>query len=239
LNDELNKTLPPITPAQQTAARLVGVLYLVQMGAGVLGEMFVRRPLMVRGDATRTAENIMGAEHLFRISIAGDLLTCIAVLVLVWGLYVILRPVNRNLVLLAVFFRLVELAVLSVATVNSLVVLRLLRGADYLKTFDASQLHSLSLLAINIQGSAMSVGFVFLGLGSSVFAYLLLKSGYVPKVLAGWGIFSALLLALGTLAIMIFPTLGRVGLAYMMPMGIYEVGLGLWLLIQGIGVPKA
>jgi hypothetical protein len=85
----------------------------------------------------------------------------------------------------------------------------------------------------------MNVGFILLGLGSTVFAYLLLKSRYVPKALAAWGIFSSLLLAVGTLAIMVFPGLGAVGLAYMMPMGIYEVGPGLWLLIKGIRAPSA
>jgi peptidoglycan biosynthesis protein MviN/MurJ (putative lipid II flippase) len=83
----------------------------------------------------------------------------------------------------------------------------------------------------------MSVGFVLLGLGSAVFAYLLLKSRYIPKALAGWGIFSSLVRAVGTLAIMVFPSLGAVGLVYMMPMGICEVGLGLWLLIKGIQAP--
>jgi hypothetical protein len=58
--------------------------------------------------------------------------------------------------------------------------------------------------------------------------------------LAAWGIFASLLLTIATLATMVFPILWeRVGMAYMMPMGLYEVGLGLWLLIKGIQVPRA
>lgn len=84
----------------------------------------------------------------------------------------------------------------------------------------------------------MNVGFILLGLGSTVFAYLLLKSRYVPKALASLGIFSSSVLAIVTWAIMVFPSLGDIlGLAYMAPMGIYEVGLGLWLLVKGIQVP--
>jgi hypothetical protein len=160
-------------------------------------------------------------------------------MVLTWALYVLLRPVNRNLALLGAFFRLSELAVLSVATVNSLVVLKLLSGASYLKSFVPAQLHSLVMLAYNAQGLGMSVGFVLLGLGSAIFAYLLLKSRYVPKVLAGLGILSSLLLAFGTLAVVVFPGLGAMGMAYMMPMGLYEVGLGFWLLIKGLKSPTA
>jgi hypothetical protein len=227
-----------IEPAQRTAARVVGFLYVIQMAAAIFGESFVRGRLIVRGDATKTALNILGSERLFRLSIAGDLFVYTGVIVLIWAFYVLVRPVNKNLALLAVFFRLAETAVLCVATVNSLVALSLLSGADALKTFSAGQLHTLAILAITAQGLGMRVGFVLLGLGSTVFAYLLLKSRYVPKALASWGIFSSLVLALVTLAILVFPRLGDVmGLAYMAPMGIYEVGLGLWLLVKGIQAP--
>lgn len=144
------------------------------------------------------------------------------------------RFIGKNLALLGAFFRLAEIAVLCVATVNSLVVLRLLSGTGYLKTFEICELHSLAMLALSTQGLGMNVGFILVGLGSAVFAYLLLKSGYVPRALAAWGIFSSLLLAIVTLAIMVFPSWAALGLTYMMPMGIYEVGLGLWLLVKGI-----
>jgi hypothetical protein len=226
-----------ITPAPPAIAKLVGALYLVQMAAGVFGEVVARGRLIVPGDASRTTENIIAGERLFRLSIAGDLLTCIAVLVLTWGLYVLLRPVSPHLALLGAFFRLVELAVLAVATVNSLVVLRLLSAANPLKTFEPAQLNSLVSLAIAAQGLAMSVAFVFLGLGSAVFAYLLLQSRYVPKALAALGIFGALTLSVVTLAIMVFPGLHVLGMTCMLPMGLYEVGLGLWLLIKGLRKP--
>jgi hypothetical protein len=75
---------------------------------------------------------------------------------------------------------------------------------------------------------------VFLGLGSTVFSYLWLKSRYVPRVIAGWGIFASLVLAFGTIAVMLFPRLSAMGMAHMAPMFFYEVGLGLWLVVKGI-----
>jgi hypothetical protein len=227
----------PATPAQHNAAKIIGIIYPIQMATGIFGEIFARGQLIVRGDPTRTAENIMASEQLFRLSIAGDLITYILVMVLTWALYVLLRPVNKHLALLGAYFSLSELAVLCIATVNSLVILRLLSGAAYLKAFDLNQLHSLVMLAYNSQGLAMSVGFILLGLGSAVFAYLLLRSRYVPKALAALGIFSSLLLAIGSLAIIVFPGLGVIGMSYMIPMGLYEVGLGFWLLINGIKAP--
>jgi hypothetical protein len=235
----VNIEMPPVTisPAQRTAARVIGVLYPLQMATGVFGEVFARGRLIVSGDATKTAENIMSAEGLFRLSVVTDLVTYILVMVLTWALYVLLRPVNRNLALLGAFFRLSELAVLCIATVNSLVVLRLLSGAAYLNAFQPEQLRSLVMLAYQTQGLGMSVGFVLLGLGSAIFAYLLLKSHYVPKALAFLGIFGALLLSIGTLALIVFPGLTAIGMTYMMPMGLYEVSLGFWLLVRGIREP--
>src|SRR5712691_12142440 len=124
--DRPERTLGSIEPAQRTAAKIAGFLYVFQMALALFGETYVRGRLIVRGDATKTAQNIIGAERLFRLSIAGDLVVYTTVIVLIWALYVVVRPVNKNLALLAVFFRLVENAVLCVATVNSLVVLRLL-----------------------------------------------------------------------------------------------------------------
>lgn len=227
-----------IAPEQRSAARLIGFLYLFMMATGVFGQVFVRDRLMVPGNAAETARNIVGSEQLFRLSVAGDLVTYIGGIVLIWALYVLLRPVDRNLALLAVLLRLCENAILCAATASSLVALRLLSGADDLKALEPGQLHSLATLVISAQGLGMSVGFILLGLGSAIFAYLLLKSRYIPKVLAAWGIFASLVLALVTLANIVFPRVGDVmGMAYMMPMGLYEVGLGLWLLIKGVQAP--
>jgi hypothetical protein len=231
-------TQSEIEPAQHTAAKVAGVLYLVQMAVAIFGESFVRGRLIVAGDATQTAQNIVAHERLFRLSIAGDLFVYISVIVLIWALYVVLRPVNRNLAVLAVILRLAENAVLCVGTVNAAVALRLLNRPDYLKTFEVGQLHSLARLALSTQGLTMNVGFILLGLGSTVFAYLFLKSGYIPRALAAWGIFASLILAILTWIIIVLPGLGTtLGLTYMVPMFIYEVGLGLWLVAKGIREP--
>lgn len=76
------------------------------------------------------------------------------------------------------------------------------------------------------------IGAVFLGLGSTAFAYLWLKSRYIARGLAALGIFSSLAMAIGILGMMVFPGLASVvGPAYWMPMFIFEVTLGLWLLV--------
>jgi Domain of unknown function (DUF4386) len=127
---------------------------------------------------------------------------------------------------------------IAVTTLNAFAVLALLSGADYLRAVDTQQLQALVYTFLRVHGAGFNVGFVFLGLGSTVFSYLWFKSRYIPRALAALGIFGSLVLAIVTLAIMVFPSLGAVvGLAYMMPMGIYEVTLGFWLLVKGIQAP--
>ena len=218
---------------QERAARLAGAMYLIQMATGVFTQIYARGSLIVRGDPTQTARNIIDSEGLFRIGIASDLATYTTVLVAAWALYVLLRPVNRNLALLALLFRLSELAIHFNATVNSLAVLRVLSGDQYLKSIGAGQLHSMAQLALSVQGEGVNMGFIPLGLGSAVFAFLLFKSQFVPRLLAGWGVFSSLLLATYALSIIVFPKARALQVAPMLPMGIYEVTLGFWLLLRG------
>lgn len=235
--DRPEMTLPSIDQEQQTAAKVVGFIYLVAMATSMFAELYLRRPLIVRGDAVQTAINIAASEGLFRLSSVIHLLTFASDVIVGVASYVVLRRINRNLALLAAFWRVANAAILAVILLSDFAVLRLLSGVEYLRAFDTAQLQALARLMISVQAAGFQIGFVFLGLGSTVFSWLWLKSGYVPRALAAWGIFASSVLAFGTLAIMLFPALGVVGLTYMAPMFLFEVGLGLWLLIKGLRVP--
>jgi uncharacterized protein DUF4386 len=229
-----------LDPAQQTAARVVGVLYLLTMATAMFSQLYVDGQLLVRGDALLSARNIAASEQLFRVGIVFDLATVAGVVALVWALYVILKPVNRNLAMLAAVFRFVECSIIAATISNAFVTLRVLEGADYLSALGTEHSQALARLVLVGQGAGFLIAFVFLGIGSTVFSVLWFKSGYIPRALAAWGVFSSSTLAIVTLANMVFPSLGDLmGLAYMAPMFIYEVGLGLWLLVIGIKAPVA
>lgn len=226
-----------IQPAQRTVAKVVGFWYLFAMAASMFAELFIRGQLIVRGDAMQTATNIAASPQYFRISTVTHLIVFAGDVVLLVALYVILRPVNRNLALLAASWRLVDCAILAVTMLSDFAILRLVSPTDALRAFDPKQLQALAQLFLSIEAAGFQVGFVFLGLGSAVFSYAWLKSGYVPRALAGLGIFASLVMVVVTLAIILFPALRVIGLTYMAPMFFYEVGLGLWLLIKGLREP--
>ena len=212
-------------------------MYLIGMATAIFGEVFVRGSLIVSGDATRTAQNIVGSELLYRIGIATDLFTFTTVVVLTWALYVLLRPVNKDLVVLAVLFRGAEVATHFVITLNGLVALRWLAATDYLAAFESPQRHTLARVAMGAQADGVSIGFILLGLGSAVFAYLLLKSRYVPRALAIWGVFSSLLIAAAVFWDIVFPSTADIPrLSSYAAMFIYEITLGSWLLLKGANI---
>lgn len=227
-----NSTIQP----RRRIARIAGLLYLLQMATGILG-FYTHGQLIVPGDAVRTAKSILASEWLFRIGTVSNLVTALVVVILTWMLYAILRPVSRDGALLASFLRLVENAIAAAAIFTDFLALRLLHDAGSLQGFDATQAQALARILISGSGTGLQVAFVFLGAGSAVFSYLWFTSRLIPRFLAGWGIFSSVVLAMITLAVMIFPGLGRpLTPGYMIPMFIYEVGLGLWLLVKGLPI---
>ena len=164
-------------------------------------------------------------------------ITFLSDVVIAWAFYELLKSVDKSLALLGAFLRVADGAILAGITLNGLITLRFLSGVDYLQAFDASQLQGLARLYISARGLGFYIGFVFLGCGSAIFAYLLWRSRYVPAVLPAWGIFASLLLAVGSLAVILSPWFAaNASMAYMIPMFFYEVPLGLWFLLKGVRV---
>ena len=215
-------------------ARLAGAIYLIAMALGIFSQVVVLGRIVVPGDTAATAGNILASEGLFRLGIVLDVITFVGDALLAWAMYQLLRSVQESLALLGALLRVADAAILAVTTFGGIIVLQVLRP-DYLRAFTSDQLHDLVRLFLSARGLGFYVGFVFLGLGSAAFAYLMFKSRYVPRILAGWGIFASLLLAAGSLAVMLSPWFAdNLTMAFMVPMFFYEVPLGLWLLLKGV-----
>jgi Domain of unknown function (DUF4386) len=123
---------------QRTGARAVGYSYLIAMALLLFTGFYVLAQLIVPGDASHTVCNIINHERLFRLSIASDLLAFAVDVVLITSLYLVLKPVNRGLALLAAFFRVIETAIMLVIAFNNFDVLRLLSAADYLSRLNSN-----------------------------------------------------------------------------------------------------
>jgi hypothetical protein len=223
-------------------ARFAGFAYLIIIIAGIFAEFFVRQSLIVPGDATATASNIMASEGLFRLGIAGDLIMIMCDVALALIFYVLLKPVSHSLSLLAAFFRLVQAAILGINLLNLFFVLQLLSGADYLTVFGADQLHALVLLFLNGHSIGYSIGLIFFGLSLFVLGYLVFKSGYFPRILGVLLIVAASGYLIDSFANVLLPNYDDYeaifALVVFLPAFIGELSMCLWLLLKGVKVQR-
>lgn len=222
--------------SQYKAARVAGFAFLLAMAIVILANYGINFRLIVPGNAVDTARNIMANETLFRINIACNLIYVVNVVVLLAALYVILKPVNRNLALVAAFCRLVFALMWGVTALNMLGALRLLGDAAYLPVFRADQLQTLARLHITASYDAYYVGLPFWGLASTVCSYLWFKSRYIPRALAAFGMISSAWCVMCAFAFIVFPRFNATVNAswFDVPMVIFEMALAVWLLLKGL-----
>ena len=164
-------------------ARIAGFLYLIILVLAPFSMMYVSSALIVPGDARATVRNIVASEGLFRLGIVSDSIIFLTEIALSVMLYVLFKAASKTLSLIAAFSRLGESFILGVNVIIHLFVLLLLSGADYLKAFEPGQLHTLVLLFLNAHNDGILVSQVFFGFHLFFLGFLLVKSGYFPRIL--------------------------------------------------------
>ncbi|MBI3401549.1 MAG: DUF4386 domain-containing protein [Acidobacteria bacterium] len=223
----------------QFYARIGGVLYLTIIVAGIFGELFVRGTLVVSGDATATANNIVASPLLWRMGIAGDLIMHVCDVPLMLIFYLLLRPVSKTLALLAVLFNLIQTAVLVANKLSLLAALFLLGSGDYLKAFEQHQLNALMYISIKLDGYGFGIGLIFFGCECLVIGYLIFGSGYLPKILGVLMQIAGLCYLTNSFALLLAPAFANMLFpAILLPAFIGELSLCLWLLVKGVNLPK-
>jgi Domain of unknown function (DUF4386) len=223
----------------QRYARLGGVLYLAIIVLGAFAEGFVANKLIEPGDAAATAHNILASPGLWRLSVAGDLVVVLCAVPLLWIEYLLLRPVSRQLVLLAVLFNLVSLAVESISKLFLLVVMPTLGSADFLRAFEPRQLEILANLALRSHDIAFNIALIFFGFTCLVNGYLIFRSGYLPKFVGVLMQIAGLSYLIACFAALFAPAFADlITPAILLPPLIGESSFCLWLLVKGVNIGK-
>ena len=227
-----------VETSPQIYARIGGVLYLIIIVIGLCSSFFVRDKLTVSGDATATANNIMASESMWRISIAADLILLVCSVALTLILYILLRPVNKKLALLAVFFNLVEFPIEAVSKLYLLAALLLSGNADYLKAFEPHQLHALAKISLRLHDYGFGIDLVFFGFACLIYGYLLFRSGYFPKTLGVLMTIAGLSYLTNSFTLILAPAYAGTILPILVLAFIGESSFCLWLLVKGVNLPK-
>jgi hypothetical protein len=220
----------------QKYARIAGALFLISAVAGGFGEVFVPSQLVVSGDAAATARNILAANSLFRLGFASYLIEAVCDLALTLVLYVLLRPVSRDLALLAVFFRLVATATFAMTELFYIAPALILSGADYLKAFTPEQLNSLALLSLRFYAYGSGLFMVFYGVPSIILGYLIFRSNYLPRLLGILLALSGIGFVISSFVLILAPAYASS--AFLVPTAVAGLALTGWLLVRGVDLPK-
>jgi hypothetical protein len=229
-------TISKIDNSQRTAAKVAGWSGLLTFAIVVFGNYALLNPLVVPGDAAATAQNIVAHQTQFRLTAVCFLTYSLGVVVLLSALYVVLKPVNPGLALVGALFRLVFALLWLLSPLNLFGALRLLSGANYLQGFEQDRLQALARLHVAAGFDDYYVGLPFFGLAATVCAWLWLKSNYIPKGLAIFGVISSAWCVLCAFVYLIFPGFAKPVDPYWFdsPMAIFEMVLAFWLLFKGL-----
>lgn len=217
-----------------TYARVAALLYLVTIAAGIIAQMVIGGRIIIDGDAVTTANNILTHKDLFQMGFTLYLIemTCqIAQTVL---FYILLKPVSRNIALLALVFSLVGCTIKALSRLFYIAPLLVLGGSPYLNIFGAGQLQALALLLLNLNSQGAGLALAFFGVSTFLNGYLILRSTFLPRILGalsmlgglGWSTF-------------LYPPLGNQLFLFILLIGLVgSTSQIVWLLARGVNVEE-
>src|SRR6202140_1859766 len=216
-------------------ARMAGAFQLLEAITATFGQVIVLGRLVVSGNATATADNILRHERLFWLGFASSLIGVACHIVWALLMYLLLKPVNRSLSLLAAFFILVGCAIQAVTSLLYLAPLVILQSGSSLSAFTAEQLQALALMFLKLNAYAFNIDLVFFGLWCVLTGYLIFRSTFLPRILG---------VLRGISGLVFVPSLSP-PLAYYLFLpyiaaasALGEIPLELWLIVMGVNVQR-
>lgn len=224
---------------QRKAARVAGLAIVVMAIAAVAANDLSINRLVVEGNAAETMRNIASSELLYRVGIFSWLVVLVCDVLAAWGLYIFLKPVNKNLSLLMAWFRIVYVAILGASILNLLHVLPLLDETGNASAFGTGQAQDQVLFYLNAFFNSFSLGLVVFGIHILFLGYLLLKSGYRVVILGILLLIAFAGYTLVNVTKLLFPDFERIievmNWLFLLPM-LSEAVLGIWLLFTKLRV---
>ena len=217
--------------SRTTVARWAGGLYVAYIAANVLASRVGDIGL---SDAESLRTTIADAEARFRWGLVAALGSALLFVLTAWALWVLLRPVDEHLALLLLVLNAVGVAVQCASYLPLVAALARGDAALDLHGLDGAQLDALALLAVGTYRVGFVMAQVFFSAWLFPLGVLVLRSGFLPRLLGWLLLLDGVAVALWLLQVFLLPE--RPGLSYpSWAIGfVAELGLALWLLVKGV-----
>ena len=189
-------------------------------------------------DAPATLNTMIAHESLFRIGLVISLFSVVFFLLAAWALYVLLKPVNKNMALLFLLLNLGGFVIWCLSTLNLFSSLLLLSDADYLTVFQPDQLQAQAMLFINLYKNGSVIAQIPYGVWLFPLGYLVFKSRFLPKILGLLLIVDCFGLLTYVFQRFLLPGYEVISYPCLVIGFIAEISLSLWLLIKGVKEQK-
>jgi len=183
---------------------------------------------------------VVGSELLFRSAIASELVMLVADVAVAGALYMVFRRFSEAFAVLAAFFRLTHAAIVGANLLNVYIPLLLLGDNAASASLEVGVREGLASLLFQAHAYGYALGLVFFAVYCGLLGYLVVRSGYVPRVLgvllmvAGAGY---LIDSLGRTLLVSYAEYATVfGLIVLLPAFVAELSFSLWLTIKGVDI---
>ncbi len=222
----------------QTYSRIGGVLYLMIIALGIVEEGFIRGRITV-SDAAATFANLRKMEMLWRSGIAIEMVLIVITVVLSVVLYVLTRPVHKELALLAFLFGVIATAIEGAYSMQLVEALFPISKSASLASFTAGQLQAMTMLAMKAHVFGFGISLFLFGPFFLVTGYLIYKSSYLPKPIGVLYQIAGIAYIFNGFVLLLAPRLADIAFMIMAPPAfIGETSFALWLLIKGVRIEK-
>lgn len=216
-----------------TNARIAGFTFLLYIAAGLTSMVLFRRATSGEGIAAKLA-GIAGRATDVSVVVLLDLVACFSAIVLAVTMWAITREQDEDLAMLALICRVGEGIIVGVSIPGTLTLLWLATSTGT----DAPATDAAHALAANLLREGIALTGTFFAVGSTLFAYLLLRGRMIPLPLAWLGLVASALLVVGLPLQLAGFVHGPITSLIWLPMLAFEVPLALWLLTRGVAPPR-
>jgi hypothetical protein len=217
---------------------MAGALYLINILGGAFATGFVRATVFASDPAT-TAANIAEHQLLYRGGLAAHVVVTVTNVPLAVIFYELFKVVNRRVALLAAFFILVATAIEAAGLLNEFTPLVVLGDGPDANALPAAELQALASLSSHLSGVHYTLYTVFFGLDILCLAYLVYRSRFLPRAIAGLLAIDGLAYLAYSFTAFLAPSVAADLTPWIqLPAPLAEGAFSLWLLAFGVNLER-